>query len=712
MTEINDMTLRSVPEIRPLYILPDDPVNEEVFIPCFQSTAQVDCMMSFFSSQALVPLAPGLATFINHSQESFRLIISPLLRAEDKDAIEEGIASPEDIASTVLKDIVVTEDLVEQHTLKCLSWLLRSGRIKIKIALMKDALFHPKVWLFRGDGDIIAAHGSSNMTDAGIRKNIEQISISKSWEDPNQHYITEKFFNHFKKLWENEDDRCIVVAMPQAIRDSLLQTYRSDTLPTETDLRTLYGRATGTINESLATYDSFESPRASFAIPSELRFEEGPFEHQGKAVNAWCEAGYRGVLEMATGSGKTITAMICAHRLYEEHKPLLIVVAAPYVPLIQQWCDEISPFGLKAINLTASHGARGRARELNRIKRRFRARMSDIEIVVVSHRTLCDDGFKGEIETFDCTTLLIADEVHNLGSEGFITDLPSFFDYKLGLSATPIRQYDEQGTEIIFSFFGPVVFQFTLEEAIGRCLVEYDYYVHPVELTQDEMDKWYELTEKIKANAWRSEHEQPDEYLTKLLRDRRAILETAESKIAALEAVLIHEGFRTLRHTLIYASDKAPEQLNAVNALLNAHGVIFHQLTHEETANREKTARIIQSFQEGTLGILTAKRVLDEGVNIPEIEKAFILASTTVERQWIQRRGRLLRTCCETGKTHSEIHDFIALPPGQDNIDGETRSLIRSELSRVQEFASLARNAGRDDGPLDVIDSLVRTIYL
>ena len=415
MIEVNNVHLRSVPDIRPLYILPDDSVAEEVLIPCFQSTAQVDCMMGFFSSEVLVSLAPGLATFINSSQESFRLIISPLLRAEDKEAIEEGIASPEDIASVVLKDTIVTEDLVEQHTLKCLSWLLRSGRVEIKIALMKDALFHPKVWLFRGDSDVIAAHGSSNMTDAGIRRNIEQISVSKSWADPTQHYITEKFCAQFKRLWENEDDSCIVVEMPQAIRDSLLQTYRSDTPPTETDLRTLYRRAAGTVQESPRVYELLELPRASFAIPSELRFEEGPFEHQGKAVNAWCEEGYRGVLEMATGSGKTIAAMICAHRLYEEHNALFIVVAAPYVPLIQQWCDEILPFGLRAVNLTESHGARGRARELSRIKRRFRTGTSDVEIVVVSHRTLCDSGFKDEIAKFDCNTLLIADEVHNLG---------------------------------------------------------------------------------------------------------------------------------------------------------------------------------------------------------------------------------------------------------------------------------------------------------
>ena len=418
MTEINGIVLRSISDIRPLYMLPDDPMTEEVLIPCFQSATQVDCMMGFFSSQALIPLAPGLATFINYSQESLRLIISPLLRAEDKEAIEEGLASPEDITSTILKDIIITEDLVEQHTLKCLSWLLRSGRVEIKIALMKNAFFHPKVWLFRGSGDVIAVHGSSNMTDAGIRRNIEQISTSKSWEDSNQRYTTEKFCYQFKKLWENEDDSCIVVTMPQAIRDSLLQTYRSDTLPTETDFRTLYDRATITINESIGTYESFELTRASFAIPSELRFEDGPFEHQGKAVNAWCEAGYGGVLEMATGSGKTIAAMICAHRLYEKHKPLLIVVAAPYIPLIQQWCDEIASFGLDAVNLTAFKGVRGRARELSKIKRQLRAGRSDVEIVVVSHKTLCNNDFKVELEKLNCTMLLIADEVHNLGSEG------------------------------------------------------------------------------------------------------------------------------------------------------------------------------------------------------------------------------------------------------------------------------------------------------
>ena len=709
------MMLREIPDIRPLYILPKDPVIEDVLIPCFQSATYVDCMMGFFSSEILVSIAPGLATFINCSDESLRLIISPLLRTEDKEAIEDSIVSTEDFITSVLENFVVTENSIAQHTLKCLSWLLRHGRVEIKIALMNDALFHPKVWLFREGDDAIAAHGSSNMTYAGVQKNIEQMSIAKSWEDYTQRYTTEKLCEQFRELWANRDASCTVVSMPQAIQNNLLKTYHSDIPPTETDLQTLYKQkqSDGSIEESSTTYDFDRSSRPSFAIPSYLRFEDGPFEHQGRAVRAWCEAGYQGVLEMATGSGKTIAAMICAHRLYNVERPLLIVVAAPYIPLIQQWCDEISPFGLRAVNLTDANGSKGRAAELNRLKRRFRIGSSHIEIVVVSHVTLCNSEFKAELEKFDCKILLIADEVHNLGSEGFITDPPYFFDYRLGLSATPIRQYDEEGTEQLFEFFGPVVFQFTLQEAIGRCLVEYEYYVHPVELTEDEMDEWYALTEKIKKNIWMQENEDAnDEYLMKLLRDRRALLENAENKIAALEEVLTRrEDFKTLRHTLIYTSDKAPQQLIDANALLNKHGVLFHQLTHKETPNRKKTAQIIQSFQEGTLRVLTAKRVLDEGINIPQIEKAFILASTTVERQWVQRRGRLLRTCRETSKTHSEIHDFIALPPDLDNIDTRARALIETELKRIQAFAYLAKNFGRPDGPLSHIDQLVKTLY-
>ena len=138
--------------------------------------------------------------------------------------------------------------------------------------------------------------------------------------------------------------------------------------------------------------------------------------------------------------------------------------------------------------------------------------------------------------------------------------------------------------------------------------------------------------------------------------------------------------------------------------MLGELGLLFHQLTYEETGHRSQVISILRQFQEGQLQALTAKRVLDEGVNIPQVQRAFILASTTVERQWVQRRGRLLRKCSEIGKTHSEIHDFVVVPPGTG--DDDERSLAVTELRRVREFASLARNAGSSGGPLEVIEQL------
>lgn len=712
MTVTAKQTMESMEAVRPLYLLPSDPLAEEVLIPSFQAARTVDCMVGFFSSAVLASLAPGLATYIASSANSFRLIISPLLHPEDQAAIEDGLQSAKETAERVLGKLIVTEDLLQHHTLKCLSWLIRDGRIEIKIALMKDALFHPKVWLFENDGKVVAAHGSSNVTYAGIRKNIEQIAVSRSWQDPNQRYITEKLRYEFDRLWENKGEDCIVIEIPDAVRLRLIQSYSSETAPTEDDLRILYGRATGVSDE----WEPFKPPPvqlAGFAIPDWLEYEHGPYEHQGKAVAAWCDSEYRGVLEMATGSGKTITAMICAHRLYIENKPLLIIVAAPYVPLIEQWCEEIELFGLKPVNLTAAGSAGRRAGELQKLKRRLRTGLSDVEAIVVSHDTLCTVEFVAGVEAFDCERLLIADEAHNLGRPSFVNDPPEFLEYRLGLSATPIRQYDEEGTEALFGFFGPVAFRFTLEEAIGHCLVEYDYYVHAVYLTRSEMSEWFDLTGKIKQNAWRSEGGKPDEYLAKLLRDRRALLETASGKIGVLGALLNEQEAEGLRYTLVYTSDKGPEQLENVNRLLRERNILFHQLTAEETSSREETRRIIKSFQKGEIQALTAKRVLDEGVNIPEICKAFILASTTVERQWVQRRGRLLRTCKSIGKTHSVIHDLVALPPSmEDGLDPDARALVRSELYRAQEFAGMARNAGREDGPLATIDKMVRAAFL
>jgi superfamily II DNA or RNA helicase len=226
------------------------------------------------------------------------------------------------------------------------------------------------------------------------------------------------------------------------------------------------------------------------------------------------------------------------------------------------------------------------------------------------------------------------------------------------------------------------------------------------------MDSWNEITAKIRANSWREDNGKPDAVLSKLLRDRRAILELANGKLAKLSSLLELEDLKALKHTLIYTTDKGPAQIEQVNRMLGSKDIRYHQLTEEETRNRRRVRQILESFRSTDIQVLTAKRVLDEGVNIPEISKAFILASTTVERQWIQRRGRLLRTCEAIGKTHSVIHDFLVLPPEwKKGLDRDTKSLVSSELKRTLEFAKLSRNAGRPDGAMRVIDGLLDMVH-
>ena len=267
---------------------------------------------------------------------------------------------------------MITEDLLQLHTLKCLSWLLASNRLRIKIALMKNGIFHPKVWIFRSTDAILAVHGSSNATLAGLTRNIEQVAVAQSWLGPNDRYMTQKLAGHFQQLYDNHDDYCLVVDIPRAVREELLATYRPDAPPTEEDFCELYRKAApasaptrdpGTTRPDLDNAVTSPSQPPS-AIP------RVPFRHQGEAIDAWCAAGHRGVLEMATGSGKTITAMICAHKLHAASRPLLVVVAAPYIPLLRQWCDEITAFNLAPVDLTSVNGARARARELGKIRRR------------------------------------------------------------------------------------------------------------------------------------------------------------------------------------------------------------------------------------------------------------------------------------------------------------------------------------------------------
>jgi len=710
----NIQKLRSLKQVKPLYILPHDPLSDEFLIPAFRVAERVDCMMGFFSSEVLAQLAPGLSTYISCSRKSLRIVISPFLSEADRDAIENSLDFTEEIVGRIFEEVTATESLLEQHTLKCLSWLLREHRLEIKIALMKNGLFHQKVWLFKDLKDVIAAHGSSNMTYSGIGRNVEQVAIACSWVNQYQNYITNKFCVEFNQLWEDRYEGCSVVEIPEAVKQNLLHTFASEVPPAEYDLRSLYAQTSG-LSKELILCESDSVKTVNFSIPDCLEYTKGPFKHQGKAVAAWESSGRRGFLAMATGSGKTIAALIAATRLQHEVSSLLVIISAPYKPLVSQWEDEVKRFGVEPLPNRGS--STHRAQSLNQAVLSLKHGLSRVAAMVITENFLTSDSFRKILDNVprNISTLLIADEAHNLGKRSFLENTPNRFDYRLALSATPERQYDQEGTSHLFAYFGKPVFEFSLRDAIGVCLVPYNYSIHKVTLTNHEFEKWKKLTEALRRKGFEGHDETSEsgcipEDMEKLLFARRRVIESAENKVEALKSLLKGRPFDDVKNVLVYTTDKNPSQIEAVNDMLqNDINFRIHELTSRQTAKPTLCAALLEHFARGDYNALTCMRVLDEGINIPQVREVYILASNTVRRQWIQRRGRVLRKCDAINKQIAHIHDFIVVPPHP--CDSSSITILERELERTREFAELSENSSSPGGPFDEIDNLISLYF-
>lgn len=726
------MDLRSLPEFRPLYILPEDNLLGEVIIPCLRAATTCDCMTGFFHSAALREMAPGLADFIGRPEGQMRLLASPYLTQEDQAAIKEGVTNTPDILAKRLEELYgsaqISVSALLRHTLECLAYLIAGHRIQIRLVLVRDGLFHPKVRIFSDGEHHIAVHGSNNLTRSGFTTNVEQVLVSYSWSLGVQEEIVRRLLQEFNAIWDGrKTDYIRTYDLPQAFKDRIVRDYLPQKMPTPQDFWQAWKHdsQSGLISPPTFIVSDYANivdlPSRAFEIPPDLDYERGDFAHQSKAIRAWEEAGRQGILEMATGSGKTVTSLIAARRLFDKVKPILLVIAVPYLPLVSQWADETKKFGLEPI---VPGNEAQRTRKLARIQqlvRNLKLGISDIECVVITHDLLCDPAFNTELGRYSGPAMLVADEVHNLGTPSFLKAPPSNFGYRLGLSATPIRQYDEVGTTGLIDYFGEIVFQFTLKEAIGKCLVPYNYYVHLVELTPDELEDWLELSQKLKSMGWAFSTEQDDENgklpiaTQKLLNRRRRILEQANNKVGLLRDILSEHDPHKVRYTLVYASDKGRDQLRKVNhMLMDELKLRIHQITQEETGKSDLTEELLENFAQGNIHVLTAMRVLDEGIDIPEVSTAFILASTTVERQWVQRRGRVLRKCSRTNKQFAHIHDFLVQPPqgmDRDFFGPDVFKIIKRELERVMEFAKVSSNAAAPDGALSAIRPIIERYF-
>lgn len=697
---INKTNLDKLP---PIFFPSEVDIDKELFHPITSSSKSLDCMVGYFSSGFLSELSNSISSYLRiETSKPMRFIVSPHLDKKDIIALKSAYRDKKDYFSILFPDYTLTNVEIRKHAVSALAFLIISKKIELRVALKREGMFHSKVWLFETDQGAIAVHGSANATAGGLVKNFEQLAIARSWMGKESEQVVNEFRQKFEEIWNGHSQDIEIIELNENTINTLAavaKDYSSYKLKHKEDL-------------PLDIFD-IESPKYNkkLKIPPYLNYREGRYSHQGDAVDQWFGNNCKGIFSIATGGGKTYTSLICASLLQEQHEKLLVIIAVPTKALMNQWEGDVNEFGIQPIN-TNSYSRREIRNSIKTAIRNLRFNVTESEVLIVTHNALLSGSFaESEFDFSSVPTLLIVDEAHNIGSESSQKKFPSHFKNMLGLSATYERQYDAEGTEFLLKTFDKVVFEFGLDKAIGNCLVPYDYFAHFVPLTAEEEDNFLNLTYEIKklAYAMHDKESAAKKKLEILLLARRRIIENAANKLRVFESCLPLDS-KKIQKTLIFCTDKAPEQLEHINALLNELGVNFHQVTAEETSNNKLLKEIIEQFSKNQLQVLTSKRVLDEGFNVPQTETAYLLASNTVVRQWTQRLGRVLRISTETGKKYATLHDFIAMPVVGNDCDEDLKSLILSEYRRVEFFSKFSSNYSAKNGGFEATQKILEIL--
>ena len=596
-----------------------------------------------------------------------------------------------------------------------LSNLIAAGRLDIKIAFLEDdntvGMFHEKLGLmYDSDGNIIAFSGSMNESANAFTSNYEAIDVFASWtQDADRVYTKQSAFN---AMWEDYEPSIKVIDFPD-IKDEVLRRYRvNDRIDTHLDDR-FFGDDLKPAKESNVPIGPM--------IPAYVHMRE----YQMDAIEEWAAHNYVGIFDMATGTGKTYTALAAVSRLFaDKHQNLAVIIVCPYQHLVEQWKEDIVAFGMKPIVCYSSSSQRNWRDRLKTAVNSFNLGVQNHFCMVSTNATFSIDYVQDLMAKLNGNVVLVVDEAHNFGAENLSQTLLPHIPYRLALSATIDRHGDPEGTQKLYDYFGEKCIEYTLKDAIDNdMLTPYYYHPVPVSLNEEELSKYLDLTNKIRKNI----HSDKDgkvvlsEYVKMLLIKRARIIAGATEKIGTLRClmedfktdnqILVYCGATTM-HDVDYQEGKPPieeaRQIDIVAGMLgNDLKMRVTKFTSEE--NAEERERIKADFAEGThLQALVAIRCLDEGVNIPSIRTAFIMASSTNPKEYVQRRGRVLRK--SPGKRHAVIFDFITLPVPLDkvgNYDADVidsvKSLAKREIIRMKDFAAIAEN------PFDS-DSLIASI--
>lgn len=677
----------------------DNPINS-LFIPLLKESMEYDVAVGYFSTLWIRDAAEGIASIALNGGRS-RWIISPTLSEDDWILLSSADASKkEELANRFAeKDINQLVENLQSDTRNTLSWLIADEILTFRIAVPKNDLsgiFHAKIGIFRDDkNNKVAFSGSYNLTGAA-ETNWETIDVFSS-ERPAELVRVEIKEKEFNKMWGNTDPNLYAYEPSEEAVKPFINITKSNKRPYLLPLE----------DKSKRIKNEPEVPRYFLDKNDKLRV------HQEDALRGWFKNNGHGIFNMATGSGKTVTALTGTTRLYNEIKKkdssLVVIVSVPYKHLAEQWLNEARDFGYEPIMCYGDYKKwptvlGGALTDINQD-------IKSLVMVITVNATFSGEKFQGFLKRVTTNFLLIADEMHNLGAKKIKECLPDSAQFRMGLSATPIRRYDDAGSKLLESFFGKQIIEYGIKEAIDDgTLTEYLYYPVLVEFTEEEMGEYQDLSIRIGKLFAMGDDEESDG-LKSLLIKRARLIGGAENKLLELRR-LLHSN-KDSKYNLIYVGDNAQDDLKQVDAVVNMIGndvgMKVNKFTAEEDVETRK--KILNNFGSGVIQAIVAIRCLDEGVDVPKTQSAYILASTTNPRQFIQRRGRVLRKA--EGKKYAYIYDFITVPPTSDennqalnNASFSTeRKLMSRELERINEFAVSAVNGGEALSKLSEIKS-------
>jgi len=693
-----------------------DNVVQDFYIPLLQEANSYKRAVGFFSSTSLVEISKGIGSMAERGGH-IQIVASPYLSDEDVDAIRKGYEDRDKVIEGALIRSLSDDhtDYYSMQRLNLLAALIADGILDIRIAYTEDkagiGMYHEKMGVIEDEeGCRVAFSGSMNESHTAMAVNYETIDVFCSWREGSDADRVSLKGNAFYSIWNDSEPNIKVREFP-AISDVLIEKYRKNPPNFGIDNEQFANR--------ILTYAGGLQRVIQDAKPVGARIPKDVTLHdyQQEAISVWVGENYRGIFDMATGTGKTFTGLGAISKLSEDlNDELAVVIVCPYQHLVEQWVEDIVRFNINPIIGYSSSPQKEWKKRLSKAVLDQKIRKDKrFFCFTCTNATFANPFVQEQISKIKSPVLLVVDEAHNFGARSYARLLDDRFTYRLALSATLERHRDEEGTELLYSFFGKKCIEYPLERAIDeKKLTPYKYYPVLVYLNEDELSGYEQLSYEmskciIKGKNGKYKLSKRGEILA-LKRSR--IVAGAQEKLDALKIEI--EPYTKDNNILVYCgstnvinenSDSYGEadegeirQIEAVTRILgNELGMEVAKFTSQE--NMETRAMIKEQFQRGDrLQAIVAIKCLDEGVNIPGIRTAFILASTTNPKEYIQRRGRVLRKA--DNKDFAEIYDFVTLPRPLDTVSSLTaeqaqrdKALVKNELARIKEFGRLAMNS-------------------